>query len=86
MTDRVINKIDRVECGKYMLFVNRPSTLTDIIAYDRSWFIIKNLSNNVDVDIISAWADMWVSTKHLGCEYDEFYMKILESMEKELFV
>ena len=86
MTDRVPVKTDRTEFGKYTLFTKRHATLTDIMAQDRNWFIIKNLSPDVDLDMITAWADMWVFKTHLGVVYDDTSMKTLESMEKELFI
>ena len=77
---------DRVDSGRYMMFVRKPVDMNADMVWDRLWFMIKNSDEETDIDMVAAWADMWVMKTHKGCVYLEEHMAILAEMEKGLYV
>lgn len=79
--------MDRVDTGRYMLFVPRPADLNQMMVWDRAWFMIKNVKDGGarDTDMLAAWADMWVAKTHKQCCYDAAHMETLKTMEKRVY-
>jgi hypothetical protein len=80
--------MDRVDSGRYMLFSSKPANMNGKMVWDRLWFIIKNIEADpeADIDMLSAWADMWVYKTHYECVYSDEHMETLKNMEKGLYV
>ena len=87
MSTGMKTNVDRVDTGKYMMFAPRPADMNHMMVWDRLWFMIKNVESGAeDIDMLAAWADMWVCKKYKHCVYDDSHMSILNDMEKSLYV
>lgn len=61
--------------GKFYVFENALNESENMFI-DRCWFIVKNI-DRFDYEYLEKLSYLWVTSKHLKCEYSKEIMDIL---------